>query len=46
MKEREREHSNLYYIFRTDQKAHPPPGGLQEQLEKIISENFQKCKTS
>ena len=45
MKERNKEHSNLYYIFWADQKVHPPPGGMKETLEKNILENFQKLKT-
>ena len=42
---KEREHSNLYYIFAADQKAHPPPGDQKEIIERIISENFPKLKT-
>jgi len=41
----EREHSNLYYIFRADQKAHPPPGDKMETIQKNILEIFQKLKT-
>lgn len=45
MEQWDREHTNLYYIFQADQKAHPPPGGMKETLEKNILENFQKLKT-
>lgn len=41
-REERREHSNLYYIFQADQKAHPPPGEKMERIKKIILENFSK----
>lgn len=37
-----REHSNLYYIFEADKKAHPLPLETVEKIRKNIIKNFPK----